>query len=606
VQLGADALVTRSLWGCTCGGDRSFGGDDWVLAGEEKFGARDALSDRASVTDAPIPEYPLSYSLVQAAERFPDKAALIFGDVVQPLGNALFDTRVLYQDLLDQTYRFAAALQQAGVKKGDRVALHLPNCPQFVVAYYAALMIGAIAVPCNPAYVARELEHQLADSLSETIVTSDTSFALVQRVRAETAIVRVYVAKIAGCYPPLVRLFRLLSRRRQTREQNKLGDAGARWFRDAIGTASPRPLKVEVSMDDTAVLMYTGGTTGIPKAAELSHRNIQANAAQMASWLGCFDRNDDVVLTSLPLFHSYGMTTCMNMGILVGATLVLIRDARVLVHILKSIKRHRPTLYPGAPALYISLVNHPQVTKYDFRSIRACISGGAPLPVEVQERFQEMTGGCLVEGYGLSEASPVTHANPVLGENRVGSVGLPLSGTDARIMDLETGTRFLAAGEKGELVVRGPQVMKGYWRKPDATAAVLRHGWLHTGDIASIDQDGYCRIVDRKKDVIVGAGGFKVYPREVEEVLYGYPKVKSCAVVGVPVENKGERVKAYIVLQDNVAACPEEIQAFCRENLAPYKVPKFVEFREALPTVSTGKVLRRVLREESNPNRLSE
>jgi len=550
-------------------------------------------------TAASIPDYPVFHNLMNAAERFPSKTALVFGDVVPRLGNSLFDAKMSYRDLLDQTYRFAAALQQAGVKKGDRVAIHLPNCPQFIIAYYAALMAGAIVVPCNPSYVARELKYQLADSASETIITSSTTYPLVRQIRAETSLSRVFVAKVESYLPALLRFPRSLLRTRQEGHRRRLtADEGVRWFRDALATAGPRPLKVEIGLDDTAVLMYTGGTTGVPKGAELSHRNIQANAAQMGSWLYCFDRTDDIILTSLPLFHSYGMTTCMNMGIMAGATLILISNPRVLAHILKSINKHHPTLYPGVPALYISLVNHPKVGKYDIRAIRACISGGAPLPVEVQERFQELIGGCLVEGYGLSEASPVTHANPIRAENRVGTVGLPMPDTEARLVDLDTGTRFLKAGEIGELVVRGPQVMKGYWRRPDATADVLRDGWLYTGDIASIDEDGYCRILDRKKDVIIGAGGYKVYPREVEDVLYEHPKVKTCAVVGVRVKDKGERVKAFIVLRDDTAACPEEIVAFCSENLAPYKVPSFIEFRQELPVTSAGKVLKRVLREE--------
>ena len=536
---------------------------------------------------------------MNAAENSPSKAALVFGDVVRALGNALVDSKLSYRVLLDQVYRFAAALQQAGVAKGDRVAVHLPNCPQFVIAYYGALMVGAIVVPCNPAYVARELTHQLVDSASETIVTSTATYPLVKHIRSEVPLSRVFVTKTEQYLPALLRISRSLScARSESHRRHLSGDPGVRWFRDALAAAAPRPLKVDVKMDDTAVLMYTGGTTGIPKGAELSHLNIQANAAQMGSWLFCFERSDDVILTSLPLFHSYGMTTCMNVGIMAGATMVLISNPRVIAHILKSINRHHPTLYPGVPALYVSLINYPEIGKYDIRSIRACISGAAPLPGEVQDRFQEMTDGCLVEGYGLSEASPVTHANPIRAENRTGTVGLPMPNTEARVVDLETGSRFLNTGEIGELVVRGPQVMKGYWRRPEASADVLRDGWLHTGDIASIDEEGYCRIVDRKKAVIIGAGGYKIYPREVEDVLYEHPKVRMCAVVGVPVQDRGERVKAFIVLKDETAACSEEILAFCGENLAPYKVPSVVEFRDNLPMTSAGKVLRRVLCEE--------
>ncbi len=278
--------------------------------------------------------------------------------------------------------------------------------------------------------------------------------------------------------------------------------------------------------------------------------------------------------------------------------MILIPNPRVLPHILKSINKHRPTLYPGVPALYVSLINHPDINKYDVSSIKACISGAAPLPVEVQQKFQTLTGGRLVEGYGLSEATPVTHANPIYGENRIGTIGLPFPSTEAKVMDTETGTQEMPVGEVGELVIRGPQVMKGYWQMPTETANVLRDGWLYTGDIARMDADGYFQIVDRKKDMILGAGGFNIYPREVEEVLYQHPKVQECAVAGVPVKEKGERVKAFIVLKEGKTSTEEEMIEFCRENMARYKVPKFIEFRDELPKTMVGKVLRRVLLEE--------
>jgi long-chain acyl-CoA synthetase len=288
----------------------------------------------------------------------------------------------------------------------------------------------------------------------------------------------------------------------------------------------------------------------------------------------------------------------MNLGVLTAAALLLIPNPRVLVHILKSINTHAPTLYPGVPALYVSLVNHPDIEKYNVSSIKACISGAAPLPVEVQQSFQKLTGGRLVEGYGLSEATPVTHANPIYGENRIGTIGLPFPSTEAKIVDAETGKKDLSPGEVGELAVRGPQVMKGYWQMPTETANVLRGDWLYTGDIARMDQDGYFQIVDRKNDKILGAGGYNIYPREVEEVLYQHPKVQAGAAVGVPIPGKGERVKAFVVLKEGEAATEEEIIEFCRQNLAPYKVPKFVEFRDELPMTMVGKVLRRVLLEE--------
>ncbi len=546
-----------------------------------------------------IPDYPVTQNLINSAEKYPNNTATIFGNVVEPLGNALMDTTMNYRSLLDLTYRFAAALQKSGVKKGDRVALYLPNCPQFVIAYYATLMVGGIVVPCNPAYVAREIKHQLNDSGAETIIVLSLMYPNVKKIRAETALKQVIVANIKEYFPGLLKfLFTVATEKKEGHYQDISGDANTYWFQDVLAGAPARPTPVEIGMEDTAVLMYTGGTTGISKGAELTHRNVQANAVQTRAWFPRMVESRETILTSLPLYHSYAMTTCMNLGALSGAALLLIPNPRVLPHILKSINKHHPTLYPGVPALYISLINHPDIGQYNVSSIKACISGAAPLPVEVQQKFQALTGGRLVEGYGLSEATPVTHANPIYGENRIGTIGLPFPSTDAKIMDIETEKQDLPPGEVGALVLRGPQVMKGYWQMPTETANVLREGWLHTGDIARMDEDGYFQIVDRKKDMILGAGGFNIYPREVEEVLYQHPKVKECAVAGVPVAGKGERVKAFIVLKEGETATEEEMMEFCRENMARYKVPKFVEFRDELPMTIIGKVLRRVLVEE--------
>jgi long-chain acyl-CoA synthetase len=546
-----------------------------------------------------IPNYPVTQNLVNTVEKYPTRTALIFGNVVEPLGNALMDARMDYRTLLDLTYRFAAALQGMGVKKGDRVAVYLPNCPQFIIAYYAVLMASGIVVPCNPQYVGRELAHQLSDSGAEVIVTLSLTYPIVKQIRAETPLKQVIVANVKEYFPPLLKfLFTVARKKKEGHRQDISGDANTFWFQDVLAHTPARHTPVEVDMEDTAVLMYTGGTTGVSKGAQLTHRNLQANAVQIKAWFPRMAEGQEIILTSLPLFHSYGMSTCMNLGILGAATLVLIVNPRTLIHVLKSIKKHRPTLYPGVPAMYVAINNYPEIAKFDLSSIKACISGAAPLPVEVQTRFQELTGGRLVEGYGLSEATPVTHANPIYGENRIGTIGLPFPSTEARIVDVETGTRELPPGEVGELAVRGPQVMKGYWQKPEETANVLRDGWLYTGDIARMDADGYFQIVDRKKDMILGAGGFNIYPREIEEVLYQHPKVKECAAVGVPVPEKGERVKVFIVLKEGETATEEEIVEFCRQNMASYKVPRFVEFRSELPKTMVGKVLRRVLLEE--------
>jgi len=550
--------------------------------------------------EAEIPDYPVTQNLINSVKKYPNNTAMIFGNVVEPLGNALMDAKMDYREFLGLTYRFAAALQKLGVKKGDRVAIYLPNCPQFPITYYATLMVGGIVVPCNPQYVAREMAHQLNDSGAETIITLSLMYPVIKQIRAETPLKHVIVTNVKEYFPRLLKfLFTVAIEKKEGHYQDISGDADTYWFQDVLASApAAKPTPVEVGMEDTAVLMYTGGTTGVSKGAQLTHRNVQANAVQVQAWFPRLVEGQETILTSLPLYHSYAMTTCMNLGILASEALLLIANPRVLVHILKSINKHAPTLYPGVPALYVSLTNHPDINQYDISSIKACISGAAPLPVEVQQKFQEITGGRLVEGYGLSEATPVTHANPIYGENRIGTIGLPFPSTLAKIVDIETGKQDLPPGEIGELAVRGPQVMKGYWQMPTETANVLREGWLYTGDIARMDEDGYFQIVDRKKDMILGAGGYNIYPREIEEVLYQHPKVKAGAAVGIPVPGKGERVKAFVVLKEGETATEEEIIEFCRENMAPYKVPKFVEFRDELPMTMVGKILRRVLLEE--------
>lgn len=537
------------------------------------------------------PRMTLPEALRQTAQENPDQPAMIFKGSV-----------ITYREFDKAVDRFGAALQGLGVHKGDRVAVHLPNCPQFPIAYYATLRIGGIVVPCNPIYTAHEIALQLNDSGAEVIVTLSSTYPRIREIRSETPLRHVIVAQIKTYFPPLLRLlFTLLMEKKTGHRVDISGDADTRWFTDLLARPG-RPEPVELSWGDTAVLMYTGGTTGVPKGAELTHGNLFANAYQAKVWVNAKE-GEDRTLTTLPLFHSYGMTMCMNVSVVSGGTMILIPDPRDLDDILKNIHRHRPAYYPGVPAMYIAINNHPDVKKYDLTSIRACCSGAAPLPVEVQERFQALTGARLVEGYGLSEASPVTHSNPAFGENRIGTIGIPWPDTEARIVDVETGERELPVGEAGELCVRGPQVMKGYWNRPEETAQVLRPDpeggppWLYTGDIAVMDEDGYFRIVDRKKDMILGAGGFNVYPREIEEALYQHPKVREAAAVGVFVPDKGERVKVFIVLKEGETATAEEIIAFCQERLAPYKVPRFVEFRDELPKTLVGKVLRRALRE---------
>jgi long-chain acyl-CoA synthetase len=554
------------------------------------------------------PRTPLHQFLLDAAAKHPDTAALIYGNVVEPLGNALMDSSITYAQLLEFTRRFAAALQALGVQKGDRVAVHLPNCPQFVIAYYATLMVGGIVVPCNPQYVARELKHQLSDSGAKVAITLSLTYPILKQIRSDTPLEHVVVANIKEYFPGLLKfLFTVAKEKKEGHFQDISGDANTYWFQDLLIQAPDQPQPVEVNQQDAAVLMYTGGTTGVSKGAQLTHRNLVANALQTRWWMFDSKEGQEVLMTALPLFHSYGMTVCMNNAVYLAATMILIPNPRVLEHILKSINKHKPTLYPGVPAMYVAVINCPEISKYDVSSIRACISGAAGLPPEVQEAFERLTGAKLVEGYGLSEATPVTHCNPIYGKRKPGSwIGVPFPDTDAVIMDLETGETALGVGEIGELCVRGPQVMKGYWNMPTETENVLREHpvlgpgpWLHTGDIARMDNDGFFQIVDRKKDMILGTGGYNIYPREVEDVLYEHPKILEAAVAGIPVgAEKGERVKAFVVLKPGATATEEEIIEYCRQNLAPYKVPKFVEFRSELPKTMVGKILRRVLVEE--------
>ena len=535
------------------------------------------------------PDTNMSEVLADTARKHPDHTATLFKGA-----------KLTYRELNELVDKFAAGLQQLGVKKGDRVAIHLPNCPQFPISYYAILRAGGIIVPSNPTYVAREMEHQLNDSSAEVIITLSAFYPLVKQIRDKTKLRHVIVAKIKTYLPGLLRLlFTLAKEKKEGHAVDISGDANTYWFQDVLASAPAKPTPVDLNWDDTAVLMYTGGTTGVSKGAELTHQNILVNAVQCKHWLKTPEATE-VVLTTLPLFHSYGMTTCMNTSVYSANSIILVPNPRDLKDVLDSINKYRPTIYPGVPAMYVAINNDPGVLagKYNVKSIRACVSGAAGLPVEVQKTFEEITGGKLVEGYGLSEATPVTHANPIFGENRVGTIGLPWPDTEAAIMDLDTGEKILPPGEVGELCIRGPQVMKGYWNMPEETADTLREGWLFTGDIAKMDEDGYFQIVDRKKDMILGAGGFNIYPREVEDVLYEHPKVKEVAAAGVPVAGKGERVKVYIVLREGETATEEEIIQFCRENMAPYKVPKFVEFRTELPKTMVGKILRRVLVEE--------
>lgn len=475
------------------------------------------------------------------------------------------------------------------------MAIYMANCPQFVASYYGALKAGAIVVTFNPLYAAREVEHQLKDSGAETMVVMSRFYPIVKSVRPNTHLKRVVVTNIKEYFPPLVKFLYTLFRERKGGDRvDTSGDPNTYWFQDLIKSAPAKLVPVQVTASDTACFLYTGGTTGVPKGAELTHANLMSNAVACRHWLHDIQETKEVVLTTIPLYHSYGMTTCMNLSVYAAGAMLLIPNPRDYDDLMKNINKHHPTLFPGVPTMYVAFNNYPDLAKYDVNSIRACISGAAGLPVEVQTKFQELTGARLVEGYGLSEASPVTHANPVYGDNRIGTIGLPWPDTEAKIVDLETGKNELGVGEAGELIIRGPQVMKGYWNMPEETAMTLRDGWLFTGDIATMDEDGYFKIVDRKKDIII-AGGFNIYPREVEEVLYEHPDIREAVVAGIPDPYRGETVKAYCVLKEGASVTEEEMILFCKDKVARYKVPSAVEFRSELPKTIVGKVLRRIL-----------
>ena len=530
------------------------------------------------------PQRPLHTNMEEAARRFPQSPATIF------MGGKLSYAQI---DALAD--RFAAALARMGVKKGDRVALYLANCPQYVIGYYGALKAGAIVVPCNALYVPRELQHQLSDAGAETILVMSKFYENIKSIRAQTSLKRVIVTNVKEYFPPLLRLlFTVAKEKKDGHRVDITGDANTYWLQDVLAKAPAQPPRDEVAPSDTACLLYTGGTTGIPKGAELTHANLMANAVQCRAWFHDIKEGQETILVALPLFHSYAMTTCMNLAVYAAMAMVLVPNPRDLKDVLKNIEKYQAVFFPGVPTMYVAINNSPDARKYNLRSLRACISGAAGLQKEVQTRFRELTGANLVEGYGLTEASPVTHANPVYGDGRIGTIGLPWPDTEAKIVDVETGEKEMPVGEPGELIIRGPQVMKGYWKMPDETAMTLRSGWLYTGDISRMNEDGYFQIVDRRKDLII-AGGFNIYPREIEEVLYEHPKIKEATIVGVPDAYRGETVKAYCVLKDGETATEQEIIQFCRERLASFKAPRMVEFRKELPKSMVGKVLRRIL-----------
>jgi long-chain acyl-CoA synthetase len=532
------------------------------------------------------PSQPFFRFLDSAARHHPRNRAIVFYDHV-----------LTYRELNDAVNRFANALIDLGVKKGDRVALLLPNSPQMLIAYYGALKAGAVVVSMSPLFSAEELAQQIGDSGAETIVTLSLFHNLIRKVKPNTPLERVIVTNIKEYFSPLRRaLFTIVRDAREGHRIDLRDEENTCAWQDLLARASNASPSVEIAPDDLALIQYSSGTTDLPKGVTLTHANIVANTVQVRHWMTDIDEGEEIVLGVLPFSHSYGMTTCMNLGISIAATLILLPTFSTR-EVLDVIAHYRPTLFPGVPTMYVAINNYPNVRRFRLKTIRACVSGAAPLPLEVQEAFEKLTRGKLVEGYGLTEASPVTHANPIYGQRKTGTIGVPLPDTDAKIVDLQT-RADVPIGTIGELAVRGPQVMRGYWNRPDDTAQVLQDGWLFTGDLARQDSDGYFQIIDRRKDMIL-AGTYNIYPRDVEEVLYEHPKVLEAAVAGVPPEGGEQLVKAYVVLKRGEMATPEEFIEYCRARLAESAVPRLVEFREQLPKTFVGKVFKRKLEEKN-------
>ena len=508
--------------------------------------------------------------LERAAKRYPDKDALLFKE-----------DKMSFKELKDKVDRLATCLSGFGIKKGDSVAILLPNLSPCVISYYAILRIGAIVVMNNPLYSDRELEHQLNDSGARALITMDIFGNRMIDLRQKTGIKQIIYTSVLGM-------------------DVKPAEDVYKW-EDILSKTTPSPPAVELSFDDVAMYQYTGGTTGVSKGAMLTHRNLSCNVQQLASWLiaplkGGLKEGQGISLSAPPFFHAFGLTAAMNSSIYLGWAQVMIPRPQP-DQLLEAISKFKPTFIFLVPTMYIGILNHPDFDKVDMKSIKFCGSGAAALPVEVIEKIQKKTESPLMEGYGMTEASPITHVNPFGGLRKPGSVGVPIQNTLSRIVDLKDGITPVPVGEVGEIVFKGPQVMKGYLNMPDETAEALKGGWLHSGDLGKMDEDGYFYVVDRKKDMVV-SGGYNVYPKEIEDVYLEHPKVAEAAAIGVPHPTRGEQVKLMLVLKEGKSATEEEMIKYCSDKLAKYKWPTMVEFRSELPKSAVGKILKHVLRGE--------
>ncbi len=550
---------------------------------------------------APYPRHPLHQYLADAAAADPGATAIITAAHLPLVGHVA--SRMSYGTLNDLADALAVALGDLGLKKGDRVALILPNCTQFVLAFYATLKAGGVVVAVNPTFPPAKMAEQIVDSGATFAITLTLFYENVKKIQAQTKVQQVIATGIKEYLPPSARaLFTLAKEKKEGHRIAKRPED--HWLQDLLARYAGRRPDVDVQGDDTAIFQYTGGTTGIPKAAMSTHSALAANTVQCRAWLAR-EGVQESFLAAIPLFHVFGMVAVMSFAVSLGAAMIMVPNPRDITDVVQKIDRYRPTLFMGVPALYNAINRHPGIVagKYDLSSIYACVSGSAPLPPATKRRFEELSGGVLLEGFGMSEAPTASHVNPVRGENRTGSIGLPLPDMEMRIVDLDEGVADVPVGEVGELIMRGPQLMRGYYGMPTETANALRPDadgklWLYTGDIARMDEDGYFYIVDRKKDMAL-IGGFNVYPRLVEDVLMEHPAVQEVGVAAIPhpdPEKVGqEALKAWVVVKQGQTVTDKELIAFASEKLARYEVPTRFAFVDELPRTTVGKILRREL-----------
>ena len=543
--------------------------------------------DKGVPEDLDLQEKTVVDFLQASAQRFPNRPA------VTMKGKTL-----TYREFNDQVERFATALSRMGVKPGSRVAAWMPNLPQMIITYYATLRLGGVLVNTNPLYMEREFVHQFNDAQVEVVVTCDFIYwyKLRHAMAKVPTVKHVVITSIPDYLPFPINLLAPMKLKKTQQYVKVPREKHISFFKELIRDTPANAPKVEIGFQDLAVLQYTGGTTGLSKGAMLSHQNVSANVQQISSWFPTVEPGREVLLAALPYFHSFGMSVSMNWPISQGAHIVLAPNPRDVADLINSIEKYKVTLFPAVPAMFVAINNFPGIESRDISSVKGCFSGSAPLPLEVLQKFEKLTGGKITEGFGLTETSPVTHVNPLDGVRKVGSVGIPVPGTQQKVVDINDGSKELGLGEEGELILHGPQVMSGYLNREDESKDMIRDGWCYTGDLAKIDEDGYCFIVGRKKDMIV-AGGYNVYPDEIDDVLFEHPAVLEAASIGVPDPKRGETVKSFVVLQPGKTATAEEIIEHCKKELAAYKVPKKIEFLKELPKSTMMKILRKDLRE---------